>query len=767
MDDKTVLYYGALLHDIGKVVYRGISAQGTHSYLGAKFISEEVAAHNEAFETPEGKAIIEQIRYHHAKEMASSSNLKAQSLAYITYFADNISAGMDRKNEGDEASAATFVKDVELRKIFNILNGHHDDNTIAHRDYNEVRELIKQQLSCMELTAQEFNSLLNVLEATTGDIPSSTDVSQLLDISLYDHAKTTAGIAACIYDYFNENDISDYRAALFNGNATKPYYDKDMFLLATCDMSGIQDFIYNISGSGALKQLRARSLYLELMMEHIVDELLEKLHLNRANALYIGGGHAYLLLPNTQSTLQSLQVFQEDLKHWFINEHGTELYMAFATMPCSANDLANEGNDKQRFSRLFTGLSAKLSDAKAARYTAADIRQLNFGVASSDTGRECRECHRSSALVDGLADGEEMCNTCKSLHDISSELIRKDVFAVFSQPPEGLASNRTRLALPFDKTLVLYDRNTYLEQKPAVERLYTKNTWDAGIRLSTYIWLGDYTADMENKGFSSYAEQGETLEESRGIKRLGVLRADVDNLGAAFASGFPADKASISRTATLSRALSYFFKHKINDILAAGSYKLQVIYSGGDDLFIVGNWSDVLYAALDIRKALREFTGNDSLTISAGISMFNKTYPIARMASETGELEDAAKLHAEIDANGKARTKSAVALWRANSVFSWDDLTNIIEPRMREIAGIFGDNDKGKAFIYKMVSLLRNYDQVISAPRLAYLLARSFENNKQDRDALCSKFYAWAADEKQRRCLITALEWYVYSIRER
>ncbi len=378
MDNKTVLYYGALLHDIGKVVYRGVSEQGTHSRLGARFVAEEVAARNEAFEAPEGKAVIEQIRYHHAKEIASASNLKAQSLAYITYFADNISAGMDRKNEGDEASGAVFVKDVELRKIFNILNEHHNDSVIAHRDYNEVRELIKQQLSCMAITAQEVNSLVNLLEATTSDIPSSTNISELVDVSLYDHSKTTAGLAACIYDYFEEKGANDYRAALFNGDSTKPYYDEDMFLLVTCDMSGIQDFIYNISGSGALKQLRARSLYLELMMEHIVDELLERLDLNRANALYIGGGHAYLLLPNTQYALRILREFQKDLKHWFIDKHGTELFMAFATMPCSANDLANEGNDKQRFSRLFTQLSSQLSNAKAARYTATDIKLMNF-----------------------------------------------------------------------------------------------------------------------------------------------------------------------------------------------------------------------------------------------------------------------------------------------------------------------------------------------------------------------------------------------------
>ena len=44
MEDKTVLYFGALLHDVGKIVYRGVSARDSHSRLGARFVGEEVAA---------------------------------------------------------------------------------------------------------------------------------------------------------------------------------------------------------------------------------------------------------------------------------------------------------------------------------------------------------------------------------------------------------------------------------------------------------------------------------------------------------------------------------------------------------------------------------------------------------------------------------------------------------------------------------------------------------------------------------------------------
>ena len=196
VERKTLLYYGALLHDIGKVVYRGTSAKGRHSKLGADFLQNEIAPLNEVFDGPVGEAIIEQVKYHHADEIASSRGLSTNSLAFVTYFADNISAGMDRKNEGDETQAQYFVRDVDLRKIFNILNGHHDDGTIPHEDYNAIRERLKRGLAGADVSFEGINSLLNLLEATTSSVPSSTNRAQLVDVSLYDHAKTTAGIAA-------------------------------------------------------------------------------------------------------------------------------------------------------------------------------------------------------------------------------------------------------------------------------------------------------------------------------------------------------------------------------------------------------------------------------------------------------------------------------------------------------------------------------------------------------------------------------------------
>ncbi|MFR7389912.1 MAG: type III-A CRISPR-associated protein Cas10/Csm1 [Blautia faecis] len=116
----------------------------------------------------------------------------------------------------------------------------------------------------------------------------STAKAELADISLFDHVKFTAAVASCIYDYLNAGKRI-VRMNFFTKE--KEFYDRQAFLLCSLDISGIQNFIYTITSQNALRTLRARSFYLEIMMEHIIDTLLEKLELSRANLLYSGGGH--------------------------------------------------------------------------------------------------------------------------------------------------------------------------------------------------------------------------------------------------------------------------------------------------------------------------------------------------------------------------------------------------------------------------------------------------------------------------------------------
>ena len=88
----------------------------------------------------------------------------------------------------------------------------------------------------------------------------------------------------------------------------------------------------------------------------------------------------------------------------------------------------------------------------------------------------------------------------------------------------------------------------------------------------------------------------------------------------------------MSRTATLSRQLSVFFKYYIRDILENGEYSIQgedskrkrkvtIVYSGGDDVFLVGSWNDVIEAAVDLSEKFKCYT-QGTLSISAGIGIY-------------------------------------------------------------------------------------------------------------------------------------------------
>lgn len=150
----------------------------------------------------------------------------------------------------------------------------------------------------------------------------------------------------------------------------KAFYQKDAFILYSMDISGIQDFIYTIHSENAMKMLRSKSFYLEIMMEHIIDSLLERLNLSRANLIYSGGGHCYLLLPNTQNVKDKIQQYHTEINTWFLEHFQVSLYIAGGYSVCSSDSLKNvpEGS----YAQIFKNISRMISTQKASRYTGHD-----------------------------------------------------------------------------------------------------------------------------------------------------------------------------------------------------------------------------------------------------------------------------------------------------------------------------------------------------------------------------------------------------------
>lgn len=769
---KFNLIVGSMLHDIGKVIYRGNTDGRNHSISGYDFLKESFSNADES--------MLHCVRYHHADELKSAS-LKKDDIAYITYIADNISSFIDRRTAVD--SQRSFVKDKPFQSVFNILNGNHSKFNLSPRIldseteinfpsekstgnfdtefYNRIKIGISDFLKNYDLSFEYTNSLLSILEGYLSYIPSSTNDAEYCDISLFDHIKITTAIACCLYDYLNENDLSDF--SLLFSNCEK-YYEKEFMLLYSLDVSGIQNFIYTISSKGALKGLRARSFYLELLLENSIDCLLERLELSRSNLLYLGGGHCYLILPNTQFAKNVVCEFENEINEWLISKYKNTLYIASGYKECTPNNFRNQPQGS--YSELFKNVSAQISKKKATRYSAEQIIELNKSSANENI-RECVVCGATDNL-----DDTDKCKLCSNLEKISSKLIdnKNDSFFLILKSP---SPDSDSVELPFNQYLSILNKEDAVKAIKADEiyiRCYSKNKLYSGMNVSSKIWLGDYS------NASSFKELAQNCT---GIKRLGVIRADIDNLGQAFVNGFEEKSVSISRTSTFSRSLSLFFKYYINGLLKNGCYQITdktenernatIVYSGGDDLFIVGSWDDIICFSIDLYNTFSKFT-EKTLSISAGIGIFSESFPIIAMAKQTGKLEDCSK-HYDND------SKNAVTLFEndGSNTYHWDEFINgVLEEKYKLIREYFSDNEEsGKSLLYKMLELIRskNDTEKLNIAKFAYLLARL--KPKHNAAALekyqnfSSKMYDWIQDTTHRKQLVTAIYIYIYSIRDK
>ena len=755
-DEILKLTIGGLLHDIGKVVQRADCWWVNHSQIGTDWLKET--------KFTEDDDILHQVLYHHKGKINEGHKLGTEisPLAYITYIADNIASGTESQLIPEDAFT-DFDSKTPLQSIFTLLNGKSDPKfykpTILASGVNYPRERecedFKQSL-CEDIVAQNFeelqelelsndyiNSLLDILEKTLSFVPASVVEDEITDVSLYDHLKLTAAIGCCIYGHLDADE--NFKETLFINE--RNFHERQFAMLYSFDISGIQDFIYTIHSKDALKTLRARSFYLEILAESIIDDILETVGLSRANLLYSGGGHAYLLLPyngdREGEILFKVEKVIKKANKWLLEKFGEQLYVASGYGLCSSNIL------KERPEVAFNEANSMISEKKLRRYSFEDINYLNGdprieGVHTS--GEECRICKTIERNM-----GEELtCTMCKALIDFK----HKD-FYVITDKPRNLKGVQI-----LKKYLVPLDEEQLCEmlEEDTLIRYYGRNKFYKGRKLVTKIWVGDHEPEKE---------LNEYVEKATGIDRLAVLRMDVDNLGAVFTDGFGEKYRTISRVTTLSRFLSMFFKHDINEILKKGQfgiegpYKITVIYSGGDDVFLIGSWDDVYKFAVEFRESFKRFT-QGKLTISAGLGLYPGTYPIHLMARETGELEKVAKAN---------EGKDSITLFMPELTFKWAEFDGVLN-KLCLLNKFVQATDSSMAFLHKMLRLL-NEETPINLARLAYTLAtresnEETEKKKQQYQEFNRKIYDYAQPQNgsEKKQLIAAIYLHLYTVRQ-
>ncbi len=515
-----------------------------------------------------------------------------------------------------------------------------------------------------------FNTSLHyLLKKYCWCIPAST--IDLADNSLFDHLKITGAIAQSLYDYHCENPSAfNYNQKLILQQGHSP------LLLLCVDVSGIQKFIYDISSKFASKSLKGRSFSLQLMLDEIANEIISKTSTTLSHIIYSSGGKFFMLLPNTQVVKDALNKLEEDIKNAIWSKFKGNIYvcMGFEEFAFDLNKKSVIlGNEHKTLGDLWKKVSEKTAEKKYQKFKnlLLDDYEKFFSNEGIGQGGQKAICSVTGEESDGISkiDDEVKISPQVKEQKVIGQALAKNDFIVLAnradRQPNLLGTGyesligRNYWLLTSKDLLPTENAEVCLTVKNEINFIKPQST-SAKNTAYSYRFYGGSESALDKKGESKNFEQLAGIEREDNDKegslivksecaglfnRLAILRMDVDGLGQLFIKGFNKETASFSAYATLSGQLDWFFSGYLNTIRSKEVYKdwVNIIYSGGDDVFAVGRWDNIIAFAEEVQQEFKKFTGRNDITISAGISIVTPKFPIAKAADLAGEAEHLAK----------------------------------------------------------------------------------------------------------------------------
>lgn len=461
-------------------------------------------------------------------------------------------------------------------------------------------------------------ALAALLERVAWCVPSG-EASGPQDVSLFDQARTVAAIAACLA--WHDPSL------------------RDPLLALTCvDISGIQPYLHALKSKGARKSLTGRSCYVQILQDAMATALLDRFDLPTACCIYQGGGKVWLLLP--QETLEEVrrQVGAWDLELW--RQTGGLLGVSCGAAPLAASDLP-----KGNIGAQWTNALRDLRGARRRRFI--DLPHSSVFTPEPAGLHPCQQC-------EGETDHEHgQCDHCRLTEGIGRRLGRLVAAC------RGAPSNRNDgVWTPFDIDYALFIESPGPEQAIwLTPRLVDFDAFRGQLArgIVEVFWP---IAASESIEYEALAER------NPGVPRLGILRGDVDNLGQMFERGLPKEQQTLPRLASLSRTLSMFFGgHLPTWLRQEYPEEVRVVFSGGDDVFLVGSFHAMPEVAMQLRRHLRDFAGgNPHITLSAGLEVLRPRSPLIAGARRALAAEHVAKTF-ERPRGARTARKDAVVLF--------------------------------------------------------------------------------------------------------
>ncbi len=418
------------------------------------------------------------------------------------------------------------------------------------------------------------------------------------------------------------------------------------------DVSGIQEFIFDVKSKGAAKALKGRSFFIEALGLIAIEMIKKEIGEENIEVFYNGGGNFYLKLKKCSK--ETIDELQKEINHSCWNH---DFYLTLSFIPIQGlknfGDVWKAINQKSEEDKL-----RKFKNFPEAFTAYMDpIPRKRQGETDDDFKKRSKNHNWKGVTL--LLKGKKG----KGLEGYSIEKVMEHRVRYHKKGVQAFGYKLTKGKRPFE--------NTVLKMPVWTKELKTqKQTTGTYQRLVEANQRNDPDYKRPKKGdiieFSSLAE---FAYERTGTKKIAILKMDVDSLGDLFGT---LQKESSAKS--ISKIISNFFKNIIEEKLEevhseeAGLYKenIYTVFSGGDDCFFVGAWDVMLDWTKELGEAFKKlsfekiqpiveknFGGADKIprrikrllpvSISGAFLMLEPTYPVTRFADLAEEALKEAK----------------------------------------------------------------------------------------------------------------------------
>jgi CRISPR-associated protein Csm1 len=440
------------------------------------------------------------------------------------------------------------------------------------------------------------------------------------------------------------------------------------------------------------------------------------------------GGHFTLLLPNNAEAAQVVDDVRRDIHRWVLENYFGELSFSLAPLAISRDQLKDDFADvsSRLHQRLQREKQSGLTPLKKDGKWAPEAWLRNTGITSEET--ICPAC-RIRPADPAKRDGDDaLCGICFSEREIGRQLPKSSFMQYYLE-------SRPDSQLPLAQFELVPNESGADRHADIVLDFRGSETQSTGKPFFTV--LRNHYVPREEDGkvmeFESIALHAE------GTPYLGYLKADIDNLGFIFARGLQAadghrGRASISRIATLSRTLEYFFSGYLRHLLETEFPTVYTVYSGGDDMLFVGPWDTMFHLARRLREEFDRYAcGNSSWGLSCGIAIEKPRTPIYYSLQTADSLLERSKEHQgknAITALGLTLPWKDYnrALEQADMVAGWEDSGTIKSSQLRRLFN-YGE-------VLQEFRQTGNTNHLWVVPQLIYDLTRNWGNRSpEEREA--------------------------------